>query len=51
MSRASHRVTAPRFTEPHQYPQGIPCVIVNGIVTVDEGSFVDRRAGMVLRRP
>jgi N-acyl-D-aspartate/D-glutamate deacylase len=39
------------FTEPHQYPEGIRWVIVNGVVTVDDGRFVDARAGTVLRRP
>jgi dihydroorotase/N-acyl-D-amino-acid deacylase len=38
------------FTEPHQYPQGIPYVIVNGTVAVDNGTFADVRSGMVLRR-
>jgi dihydroorotase/N-acyl-D-amino-acid deacylase len=38
------------FTEPHQYPEGIPYVIVNGTVTVDDGAFIDARPGMVLRR-
>jgi N-acyl-D-amino-acid deacylase len=38
------------FTEPHQYPEGIPWVIVNGQVTVDNGAFQDVRAGRVLRR-
>jgi N-acyl-D-amino-acid deacylase len=39
------------FTDPHQYPDGIPWVIVNGVVTVENGTFVDARAGRVLRRP
>jgi dihydroorotase/N-acyl-D-amino-acid deacylase len=39
------------FEEPHQYPQGIPYVVVNGIVTVDAGAFTGARAGRVLRRP
>ena len=39
------------FQEPHQYPAGIPYVIVNGVVTVDEGEFHDLRPGMVLRHP
>lgn len=39
------------FQEPHQYPEGIQFVIVNGQVTVDEGRFRDRRAGRVLRKP
>ncbi|MQA92193.1 MAG: amidohydrolase family protein [Gemmatimonas sp.] len=38
------------FEEPHQYPDGIPFVVVNGVVTVDEGEFVDQRAGVVLRK-
>jgi N-acyl-D-amino-acid deacylase len=38
------------FEAPHQYPDGIPFVIVNGVVSVDGGSFVDARAGRVLRR-
>lgn len=37
------------FQEPHQYPAGIPYVIVNGVVTVDGGEFVDNRPGVVLR--
>jgi N-acyl-D-amino-acid deacylase len=39
------------FTDPHQYPDGIPWVVVNGVVTVENGTFVDARAGRVLRRP
>jgi dihydroorotase/N-acyl-D-amino-acid deacylase len=38
------------FEDPHQYPDGIPFVIVNGTVTVDAGEYLDRRAGKVLRR-
>ncbi len=38
------------FQEPHQYPAGIPYVIVNGTVTVDGGRFTGARAGRVLRR-
>jgi dihydroorotase/N-acyl-D-amino-acid deacylase len=38
------------FQEPHQYPVGIPFVIVNGEATVDGGEFRDLRAGRVLRR-
>ncbi len=37
------------FQEPHQYPDGIPYVIVNGVVTVDGGDFRDLRPGVVLR--
>jgi N-acyl-D-amino-acid deacylase len=38
------------FQQPHQYPDGVPFVIVNGVVVVDGGRFTDARAGMVLRR-
>lgn len=37
------------FTEPHQYPDGIPFVLVNGIVAVDNGEFRPVRSGAVLR--
>jgi dihydroorotase/N-acyl-D-amino-acid deacylase len=39
------------FTDPHQYPVGIPFVIVNGAVVVDGGKFSAARGGRVLRRP
>lgn len=38
------------FQEPHQYPAGIPYVIVNGTIAVDRGRFTGARAGRVLRR-
>ena len=38
------------FADPHHYPVGIPFVIVNGVVTVEDGQYVDKRAGKVLRR-
>ncbi|HIB09088.1 MAG TPA: D-aminoacylase [Gemmatimonadetes bacterium] len=38
------------FEEPHQYPVGINWVLVNGEITVEEGTFRDVRAGRVLRR-
>ena len=38
------------FQDPHQYPAGIPYVIVNGTVAVDAGRFTGARAGRVLRR-
>ena len=38
------------FQEPHQYPTGIPYVVVNGTVAVDGGRFTGARAGRVLRR-
>ncbi len=39
------------FEAPHQYPSGIEYVIVNGVITVDEGEYKDVRAGRVLRGP
>lgn len=35
--------------EPHQYPEGIPYVIVNGEVVIDQENFSGRLAGKVLR--
>ncbi|HHY93847.1 MAG TPA: amidohydrolase family protein [Firmicutes bacterium] len=39
------------FTDPHQYPQGIDLVVINGQVTVEAGEHTGARAGQVLRRP
>ena len=39
------------FQTPHQYPVGIEYVIINGAVAVQDGQFLDARAGRVLRRP
>jgi dihydroorotase/N-acyl-D-amino-acid deacylase len=38
------------FEDPHHYPEGIPYVIVNGVVVVDAGTFTEARPGRVLRR-
>ncbi len=38
------------FEAPHQYPEGIDYVIVNGVVTVEGGRLGEVRAGRVLRR-
>ena len=38
------------FVNPHQYPEGIAYVIVNGVVTIDQGELTDQRAGRVLRK-
>lgn len=38
------------FEAPHQYPEGIDYVIVNGVPVVDQGRFTGARAGRVLRR-
>jgi N-acyl-D-amino-acid deacylase len=37
------------FERPHQYAEGIPFVIVNGEVVVDEAATTDARPGRVLR--
>jgi dihydroorotase/N-acyl-D-amino-acid deacylase len=37
------------FEAPHQYPRGIPFVIVNGVVVVDGGNMTTARPGQVLR--
>jgi dihydroorotase/N-acyl-D-amino-acid deacylase len=37
------------FENPHQYPEGIPFVVVNGTIVVDGGQFTAARPGRVLR--
>jgi N-acyl-D-amino-acid deacylase len=39
------------FQNPHQYPEGIPYVIVNGVPVVDNGKWSGAGPGQVLRRP
>ena len=36
------------YTEPHQYPEGIPYVIVGGEVVVDQGKRTGRLTGQIL---
>jgi len=38
------------FTDPHQFPAGIETVIVNGVVTIQDGRHSGAKAGRVLRR-
>ncbi len=38
------------FENPHQYPEGIPYVIVNGEVVIDNGEHTRKLAGKVLRK-
>ena len=38
------------FTDPHQYPVGIPYVLVNGVAVVDAGAQTDATPGKVLTR-
>lgn len=37
------------FTEPHQYPDGIPYVIVNGEIVINNGSHTGAMPGRVIR--
>lgn len=39
------------YEAPHQYPEGILYVIVNGTITVDNGTFTENRAGKVIYGP
>lgn len=38
------------FTDPHQYPQGIPYVIINGQMAVEDNRFLNQGYGEVLRK-
>ena len=37
------------FEDPHQYPLGIPLVIVNGVVTIRDGEHTGQTAGQAVR--
>jgi N-acyl-D-aspartate/D-glutamate deacylase len=39
------------FESPHQYPVGIPYVIVNGVVVLDNGKHTGAHPGKVIRGP
>ena len=39
------------FTAPHQYPKGIPYVIVNGQIVIDKGEHTGAKPGRALRGP
>jgi N-acyl-D-amino-acid deacylase len=36
------------FADPHRFPRGIPYVVVNGAVVVDEGRFHPAGTGRIL---
>jgi N-acyl-D-amino-acid deacylase len=36
------------FIDPHQYPVGIPCVVVNGVVVIDQDQHTGTLPGQVL---
>ena len=46
-ARITDRAT---YERPHQYPDGITAVLVNGVVVVQNGQHTGARAGQVLRR-
>jgi N-acyl-D-aspartate/D-glutamate deacylase len=37
------------FTDPHRFPDGIPYVIVNGTIVIDNGAPTEAKPGKVLR--
>ena len=37
------------FTDPHQFPEGIPFVIINGVVVVDDSAQTTAKPGGVMR--
>lgn len=38
------------FTDPHRYPEGIPYVVVNGRLAINEGKHTGALAGKILRK-
>ena len=38
------------FINPMQYPSGIAYVMVNGIMAVEQGQYMNQRSGKVLRK-
>jgi N-acyl-D-amino-acid deacylase len=39
------------FQDPHQYPAGLPYVILNGQVVVDQERYTGKMAGQVVKKP
>lgn len=47
-----HRITdKATFANPHQYPEGIEYVIINGKKVIDKGEHTQQKPGRVLTRP
>jgi len=38
------------WKEPHQYPAGVECVLVNGEIVIDKGSHTGKLPGKILRK-
>ena len=38
------------FTKPHQFPEGIEYVIVNGNITIEKGKQSETMTGKILRK-
>ncbi len=38
------------FADPHQFPVGIDYVLVNGVVTIENGTHTGARAGQIIRK-
>lgn len=38
------------YEEPHQFPEGITYVLVNGVITIEEGKYTKIRGGKTLRK-
>jgi N-acyl-D-aspartate/D-glutamate deacylase len=38
------------FQDPHQYPAGLPYIILNGQVVVDQGHYTGKLVGQVVQR-
>jgi N-acyl-D-aspartate/D-glutamate deacylase len=36
------------FTDPHQYPAGVPYVVVDGVLVIDQGQHTGALPGQVL---
>jgi dihydroorotase/N-acyl-D-amino-acid deacylase len=38
------------YQSPHQFPTGIPYVVVNGKMVIDRGDYTGKKAGITLRK-
>jgi N-acyl-D-amino-acid deacylase len=42
---------AATYEKPHQYPKGIPYVLVNGTIVIDNGNHTGARPGKIIYGP